>query len=152
MIAIDTNVLLRYLLDDDPIQAAIAAKLITGKDSVLITDVVLVETVWTLKGKKYQLGKANLMTVIQTLFKEPGICFENAQVVWMALNDYRKAQPVRGKIADFADALIINKAKYISRDQSVELRCVYTFDIAAQQLPGAKKSTHLVFQRDIDRA
>ena len=65
MIAVDTNVLLRYLLNDDPIQAAIAEKLINGKDCVLITDVVLVETIWTLKGKKYQLNKTDLVTVIQ---------------------------------------------------------------------------------------
>ncbi len=138
MIAIDTNILLRYLLDDDPAQAVKAAKLITGKDIVLITDVVLVETVWTLKGKKYQLSKTDLIAVIQALFKEPSIRFENGQVIWTALNDYCKAQPVRGKIVDFADALIVNKAKYIASDQSAELRCVYTFDIAAQQLPGAK--------------
>ncbi len=138
MIAIDTNVLLRYLLDDDLSQAAKATKLITGQDIVLITDVVLVETVWTLKGKKYQLSKTDLIAVIQALFKEPNIRFENGQVVWIALNDFRKAQPVNRKIADFADALIINKAKYIARGQSTELLCVYTFDIAAQQLPGTK--------------
>ena len=57
MIAIDTNVLLRYLLNDDQRQAAIADKLINGTDAVLITDIVLVESVWTLKGKKYQLNK-----------------------------------------------------------------------------------------------
>ena len=57
MIAVDTNVLLRYLLNDDQGQAAIAEKLINGKEIVLFTDVVLVETIWTLKGKKYQLNK-----------------------------------------------------------------------------------------------
>ena len=52
MIAVDTNILLRHLLGDDPIQAAKADKLINGKETVLITDVVLAETIWTLKGKK----------------------------------------------------------------------------------------------------
>jgi len=69
LIAIDTNVLLRYLLNDDQSQAAVAEKLINGKEIVLITDVVLVETIWTLKGKKYQLNKTDLVTVIQALFK-----------------------------------------------------------------------------------
>ena len=77
MIAVDTNVLLRYLLNDDQVQAAKAEKLINGKETVLITDVVLVETIWTLKGKKYQLNKTDLVTVIQALFKEPNIRFEN---------------------------------------------------------------------------
>ena len=89
MIAIDTNVLLRYLLDDRT-QADKAGKLINGKEIVLITDVVLVETIWTLKGKKYQLGKTDFVAVIQALFKEPNIRFEKGQVVWMALNDFAK--------------------------------------------------------------
>ena len=73
MIAVDTNVLLRYLFIDDKVEAAKADKLINGKESVLITDVVLVETIWTLKGKKYQLGKTDLVAVIQALFKERNI-------------------------------------------------------------------------------
>lgn len=138
MIAIDTYILLRYLLNDDQQQAAIAAKLINGNDLVLITDVVLVETLWTLKGKKYQLNKADLVSVIQALFKEPNIQFENAQAVWLALHDYRNAQTVNGKQADFSDALIVSKAKFIARNKSMELNGVYTFDVAAQQLPGIK--------------
>jgi len=138
LIAVDTNVLLRYLLNDDQGQAALAEKLISGNEIVLITDVVLVETLWTLKGKKYQLNKTDLVTVIQALFKEPNIRFENGQVVWLALNDYRNAQPINGKLADFSDALIVNKAKFIASNMSDDLGGVYTFDIAAQQLPGTK--------------
>ena len=136
MIAIDTNVLLRYLLDDDHAQAVKAQKLIKGNKIVLITDVVLVETIWTLKGRKYKLDKERLVAVVQALFKEPNIRFENGQVVWLALNDYRKAKLVKGKLADFSDALIANKAKFIANQQSRNLKAVYTFDIAAQQLSG----------------
>jgi predicted nucleic-acid-binding protein len=135
MIAIDTNVLLRYLLGDDESQAEKAAKLITGKELVLITDVVLVETIWTLKGKKYQLKKSELAAVIQALFKEPNIRFEDGQIVWLALNDYRKAKPVKGKEADFSDALIVQKAKFMASAQKVDFGGVYTFDVAAQKLP-----------------
>ena len=70
---------------------------------------LLVETLWTLKGKKYQLNKTDLVTVIQALFKEPNIRFENGQVVWLALNDYLNARQLIGKLADFSDALIVNK-------------------------------------------
>ena len=96
MIAVDTNVLLRYLLDDDPTQTAKADGLINGQERVLITDVVLAETIWTLKGKKYQLSKTDLIAVIQALFKELNIRFEDGQAVWLALADYRKAKPVSG--------------------------------------------------------
>ncbi|MDZ4730456.1 MAG: type II toxin-antitoxin system VapC family toxin [Xanthomonadales bacterium] len=138
MIAVDTNFLLRYLLGDDPAQSEKAEKLFIGNNRVLVTDVVLVETLWTLKGKKYQLGKTDLMGVVRALFEESNIRFEDGQVVWMALNDYRKAKPVRGKVADFADALIINKAKFIAKSLNISFSGSYTFDKAAQALAGAK--------------
>ena len=138
MIAIDTNVLLRYLLEDDADQSVKAFQLITGEQKVLVTDVVLVETIWTLKGKKYQLHKSQLVAVIQALFQEPNIRFEDGQVVWMALNDYQKAKPEKGKEVDFADALIVNKAQHIVKQQGQLFSGSYTFDRAAQKSPGAK--------------
>lgn len=137
MIAADTNVLLRYLLGDDPDQSERAEKLITGNELVLVTDVVLVETLWTLNGKKYQLGKTELIGVIRALFEESNIRFEDGQVVWMALNDYRKAKPIRGKVADFADALIIHKARFTAAALNTSFNGSYTFDKAAQALAGA---------------
>jgi predicted nucleic-acid-binding protein len=138
MIAIDTNVLLRYLLADDKQQFDKAVKLISAQQKVLVTDVVLVETIWTLRGKKYQLNKDDLVTVIQSLFQEPSIRFEDAQAVWLALTDYRNATPVKGREADFADALIINKSKQVASRENKPFKGTYTFDLAAQALPGAK--------------
>jgi len=79
MIAIDTNVLLRYLLDDDVSQSKKTTSIITGQSNVLITDIVLTETIWTLKGKKYNLDKESIIKVINTLFAEPNIIFEDGQ-------------------------------------------------------------------------
>lgn len=138
MIAIDTNVLLRYLLGDDARQFQKAAKLISGQQKVLVTDVVLVETIWTLRGKKYQLNKDELVAVLQALFQEPNIRFEDGQAVWVALTDYRNAKPVKGKEADFADALIINKSMQIASKEKKVFEGSYTFDLAAQTLPGSK--------------
>lgn len=138
MIAIDTNVLLRYLLEDDEAQFEKSRQLITGNDLVLVTDVVLVETIWTLRGKKYQLDKMALANVVLALIEEPNIRFENNQNIWMALNDYRNAQPVKGRDADFSDALIVNKAKLVMKEQGVDFGGVYTFDKAAQKLNGMK--------------
>ncbi|MTI12906.1 PIN domain-containing protein [Sansalvadorimonas verongulae] len=142
MIAIDTNVLLRYLLDDDRQQSAKAARLMSGSAMVLITDIVLVETLWTLRGKKYNLNKAQLIHVIQQLFSEPNIRFEDGQTVWRALNDYRLAVPVKvgskRKSADFPDALIINKASYCVKFPD-QLEGVYTFDKAAQVIDGVRE-------------
>lgn len=140
MIAIDTSVLLRYLLWDNKVQAAKADRLIAGSTPVLITDVVLAETVWTLKGRKYKLDKTTMIGVINSLFEEPNICFEDGQTVWHALNDYRTAKQVKvgnkKKCADFPDALIVNKAKYVAAEDGETLDGVYTFDVAAQVIPG----------------
>jgi predicted nucleic-acid-binding protein len=87
MIAIDTNVLLRYLLSDDEVQAGKAGRLINSGEPILITDVVLVETIWTLKGKRYSAKKDDIVAVVISLLEEPALCFESQQAIWSALND-----------------------------------------------------------------
>ena len=140
MIAIDTNVLLRYLLQDDKAQSQKAASLVTGPMPVLVTDVVLVETIWVLAGKRYGLDREAVAGVISALFEEPNIVFEDGQTVWRALNDYKKARPVKvggkKKSADFPDALIVNKAMRQARQWQQPLEGVYTFDVAAREIPG----------------
>ena len=133
MIAVDTNVLLRYLLNDDAAQADIAASLIKGSDTVLITDMVLVATLWTLSGKKYRLNRDQLAGVVHALFEEPSIRFEDGPTVWMTLNDYQESDG-----ADFADALIINKARAVAKAQGRSFSGSYTFDKVAQKLQGAR--------------
>ncbi|TVP60316.1 MAG: PIN domain-containing protein [Halomonadaceae bacterium] len=140
MIAIDTNVLLRYLLQDHENQAKKAAALINGTVPVLITDIVLVETVWVLTGKRYKLDREAVGGVIAALFEERNIVFEDGQTVWRALSDFRKARPVKvngkKKSADFPDALIVNKGLYTARQWRVAMKGVYTFDVAAREISG----------------
>ena len=138
MIAVDTNVLLRYLLHDDEAQAARADAVFDAAQTILITDVVLVETVWTLAGRKYRLAKAELVAVLERLFSEPNIRFEDDQVVWRALQAYRGTEPVEGarltKSAGFVDSLIVFKALRIASEAGEVLDGVYTFDAAMQRL------------------
>lgn len=133
MIAVDTNVLLRYLLNDDAVQSDIATNLIEGGDTVLITDVVLAETLWTLSGKRYRLNKYQLAGVVLGLFEESNIRFEDGLTVWTALNDYLESDRT-----DFADSLIINKARAVAKAQGSSFSGSYTFDKASQKIRGAK--------------
>lgn len=59
------------------------------------------------------------------------------------INDFIKAQPVKvsgkKKQADLADALIINKAKYCSKEWDEPLDGVYTFDVAARVIEGTEE-------------
>ncbi len=137
MIAIDTNVLLRYLLNDDPKQSPIEKKLIAGDADLLVTDIVLVETLWTLRGKKYGLKKDDLAAVVSALFEETNIHFEDAPAVWTALSAYQAGKTRGGKHPDFSDALIIEKAKQASSNTSAGFEGMATFDKAAQRLDGA---------------
>ena len=144
MIAADTSVLLRYLLHDDETQAARADAVFNAGETVLITDVVLVEAVWTLAGRKYRLVKAELVAVLERLFSEPNIRFEDDQTVWRALQAYRASVPVdearSAKGAGFADALIVFKALRVASEAGEALNGVYTFDVAMQRLPHTASS------------
>ena len=139
MIAIDTNVLLRYLLDDDKTQSAKARKLIRRHERILLTDAVLVKTIWTLTGKRYNLDKDDICQVISHLFEEPAICFEDNQTVWRALGDFRNAEPIkvgkRRKAADFTDALIANKSGWVAENTGYPYQGLYSFDAATGELP-----------------
>jgi predicted nucleic-acid-binding protein len=137
LIAVDTNVLLRYLLADDVSQHGKAKALIETHPPVLLTDVVLVEAVWTLTGKRYDLDKEAICKVVRDLIGDAAFRFESSQVVWSALMDYQDSKPVRGKVLDFADALIARKAHYVAAENGQELEGFYSFDKAVEQLEGA---------------
>ena len=134
MIAVDTNVLLRYLLHDDEAQAPRADAVFDAAETVLITDVVLVEAVWTLAGRKYRLGRADLVAVLERLFGERNVRFEDDRVVWRALQAYKTAAG-SAKGAGFADALIVFKALRAASDAGEALTGVHSFDAAMQRLP-----------------
>lgn len=142
MIAVDTNVLLRRILNDDAEQSAKARKLFEGARPVLITDVVLAETIWTLRGKRYRASKENIQAVVMSLLEETTTVFENQQVIWSALNDYIAARPIKTangiKTADLADALIVNKAIMMARNKNQDYEGTYTFDRAALEIVGTK--------------
>lgn len=128
MIAVDTNVLLRYLLGDDEAQAERSRRVFELDERILITDVVLAESVWTLTGRRYRATKDDVVAVVVRLLQEPNVCFEDDEVIWNALHAYRRTT------TDFADALIVHKAMKTATIDD-ELNAVYTFDATALQLP-----------------
>jgi predicted nucleic-acid-binding protein len=123
MIAIDTNVLLRAILKDDEKQFAQVHAIFDQHDAILVTDVVLVETLWVLKGSAYNRDKKTLCEIVQALIEESHIHFESEDAVWSALEDYRDYAGLH-----FSDALIAHKS--FSHGAAI----LYTFDVKAQQL------------------
>lgn len=134
MIAIDTNVLLRYLLSDDEIQAKKAAKLIESKQSVYVSHVVLVETIWTLKGKKYKLTPSEIDATIRALFEEQNIIIQDEELVWRALAEYRLHAVDGDSKLDFPDALILHTGRDAAVQYGEKFGGFSTFDVAAREV------------------
>ena len=133
MIAIDTNVLLRYLLFDDEIQATKASKLIESDHSVYISHVVLVETIWTLKGKKYKQTPEQISNTLTALIEESNIVLQDDDLVWRALVDYRELAVERKLKVDFPDTLIFHVGKDAADQYGEKFGGFYTFDADARK-------------------
>jgi predicted nucleic-acid-binding protein len=102
MIALDTNVVVRYLTQDDPLQASAATKLIESFSSDtpgFITTVVIVELVWVLESS-YRAQRPEIIRVLETLLRSKELIIERAELIWQALHRFSVSN------ADFADCLI----------------------------------------------
>ena len=102
MIGLDTNVLVRYVMQDDPRQSARATSLIealSADEPGFVPVVALVELVWVLAGS-YALDRTQIATVLDTVLRSKELVVDRADLVTQALHRYSTAG------ADFADALI----------------------------------------------
>ena len=119
MIAVDTNVLVRFLVEDDEDQSVRAAAVFAsaaGRDrEVFISDLVLAETVWVLR-RCYGFERAEIANVLQQLLRSRQLAFADTDRLAHCISAF-----VGGK-ADFADYLIGRLAK----EQGCTV--VYTFD------------------------
>lgn len=102
MIGLDTNVLVRYVAQDDPRQSPKATRLIeslTADAPGFVGVVSVVELVWVLSGC-YGATKSEICEVLETLLRTKEIVVAQTETVWKALRKFR------GGKADFADCLI----------------------------------------------
>ena len=103
MIGIDTNVLLRAILDDDPAQSPAAKGLIEAAkaagDAIRIDRLVLAEALWTL-ARRYRYTREQLVEVVEALSAAPELRLEGDRAINDALAVFRDGR------LDFADALI----------------------------------------------
>lgn len=103
MIGIDTNVLVRYILDDDPVWSAPAQRFIDDECTVerpgFVNLVVLVELVWVLN-QTPGWGKSEICTVISELLLADNLVIDRPALVSEALAAFRQGH------AGFADFVI----------------------------------------------
>ena len=103
MIGLDTNVLVRYIVRDDPAQTALADRCIEHRCSRerpgYVSHLVLAELVWVL-GRGYGYPRQMLADVLGTLLSSEEIRIQDAPLVRAALGEFSAGA------ADFADCLI----------------------------------------------
>jgi len=102
MIGLDTNILVRYLAQDDAKQSAIVTKLIENdydkEDFCFINHIVLCELVWVLQ-RAYKIEKVQIIEIIEQLLHTSQFKCQSPDIIWKALKNYKKGS------ADFADYL-----------------------------------------------
>jgi len=103
VIGIDTNVLLRAILDDDPSQSSAAKALIEAAkaagETIRVDRLVLAEAVWTL-ARRYRYTREQLVEVVEALSAVPELRLEDGRAVADVLTAFGDGR------LDFADALI----------------------------------------------
>ena len=108
MIGLDTNVFIRYIVQDDPEQAQLASQIIenqcTVENPAFINEITLCEIVWVLK-RAYRYDKTVILTIVQQLLNTQEIYISSQTEASLAYTDYQQGN------ADFSDYFIarINK-------------------------------------------
>ena len=119
MIALDTNVLVRFLVEDDEKQTRVASRLIKGaierEEQLFISDIVMCETVWVLSSA-YRFSRAEIVEALAGLLRAKVVVFTSGDKLARALEAYATRK------GDFADYLIREHAVAAGADT------VATFD------------------------
>lgn len=128
MIGLDTNVLVRYIMQDDPQQSPRASTLIESLDSNqpgYITLVSIVELYWVLTSS-YELTGEQVTQALEAILRTKQLVVERADQVIRALRVFAEGK------ADFADCLIERSAAGAGCTHTM------TFDVGASRHAGMK--------------
>ena len=127
MIGLDTNILLRATLNDDPVQSPAAQRLLKTlckEEAGFVNLPVLLEFFWVLHSR-YKLPRARLAVALRNLLEVEHIEFEALHVAGKALAVFESGS------ADFSDAVIA------LRNRELGVATTFTFDKdAAKSVPG----------------
>jgi predicted nucleic-acid-binding protein len=102
MIGLDTNVLVRYLVQDDPEQSSAAGSLFdafSAEDPGFVSAIAVVELVWVLQSC-YEASRHDIQGVMEDLLRTRELVIERADLIWQSLRIFTQGN------ADFADCII----------------------------------------------
>ena len=128
MVSIDTNIVVRLLVNDDTLQTARAVDLFRTS-RIFITKTVVLETEWVLRAV-YSLDRKKVNASIMALISLEGVVVEDEPVLFFALETHSKGM-------DFADALHLASSQRANR--------FATFDTALRTKAKKQNIQPLVF-------
>ena len=132
MPALDTNILVRYIVQDDMAQLGAAKRLISrcvAEGSALFVPVtVVLELEWVLRSS-FEFGKDDVLRTLSSLFSAAELTFESERALEVALQLFREGS------ADFADCLHVALATQAGEQP------LWTFDKGAAKVIGAQLLT-----------
>ncbi|MDF5725123.1 MAG: type II toxin-antitoxin system VapC family toxin [Rhizonema sp. PD37] len=127
MKGLDTNVLVRYLVQDDIEQWKLADEYIKDvkakNDTCFINNIVLCELIWVLK-TSYKLNRDEIIDAIEKILRVDTFDFENREAAWWSVQQMKKHK------ADFSDFLIKKINQQAGCTETV------TFDAKLQRVEG----------------
>lgn len=128
MIGLDTNVLVRYIAQDDAKQSPRATSLmstLTIDNPGFIPLITLIELVWVMQ-ECYDATKQDVVAILETLLRTKELIVENAEIALKALHIFIASK------ADFSDCVIERSA------HKAGCECIFTFDKDAARTAGMR--------------
>lgn len=128
MRAVDTNVLVRYVTDDDSVQSPLAKGFIEEAEDrgerLFVNTTVVCELCWTLRSQPYQYDRPSISAVLERMLQARLFDVEHRDLILRALREYRLGR------ADFAD--------YLIGQRNLDAGCIDTvsFDAHLAKVPG----------------
>jgi predicted nucleic-acid-binding protein len=120
---VDTNVLLRYIVRDEPTQAARAARELERGERFLVGSIVLCEIVWVLE-TGYGFSRRDIAVTLERILATAQFEIEAKDLALAALDDFRRST------ADFSDCLLGRRNRAAGAAETV------TFDRSLKGLEG----------------
>ena len=128
--ALDTNVLVRFVVQDDASQLATArgliARYVSRGQALFVPLSVWLELEWVLRSR-YRFSKDQVLHALAQLLAARELSFENEAALELALLHYRQG------VADFSDCV------HAALAAQAGCRPFWTFDEKAARLPGARR-------------
>lgn len=104
MIGLDTNIIIRFLTQDDVSQSRkvnqVIEKTIQSGNTLWISHITLCQVVWVLE-RAYKTPKDEILTILKSFLQTKNIQVEHDELTWNALQDYEKSTQIC-----FSDCLI----------------------------------------------